>query len=264
METVATGIRERAATQYDTALQHLTGVDVDGSPEALHQYRVHLRKARSLLTLYRDALADTPAALLAQLLGEQARAANLARDLDVFWPSLDPGALKDEVGRLRQRTYRIFHAEAEQQQRDRELALWLLKLSWPCDGRVLAPETERVRQHLKSRIEHQCQRLLNRSSTPQWHRLRILIKRWRYLETLCGEPSQLALLKEGQTLLGDFNDLCSQRILLKPLQAGKGKAARQARQYRAELKAAQMTQKNALDDWIQHLLMKNSADAPIR
>ncbi len=263
MTALCDGIRVRVAEQYARAQQMLQAVDVEGDPEALHQYRVSLRRARSLLTLYRASLDGTPAAAIASSLSEQAAIANLARDLDVFWPTLADGPLKDRVAALRRDAYQAFVTASQAQERERALVHELLQLSWPESDRSLVQETARVRSALVAKIERQCQRLQSQNSTRQWHRLRILIKRWRYLENLCGDDADVSQLKTGQTLLGDFNDLCCQLTLLKRLQRCDERCAKAAKQARVALKGAKEAKKVELDHWIHTLVAKKGADKPL-
>ncbi|MBY6185074.1 CHAD domain-containing protein [Marinobacter hydrocarbonoclasticus] len=259
MALLSEGIRTRVSAQYQRALTLLADIDVTGDPEALHQYRVSLRKARSLLTLFRAPLRETPAGLISEMLAEQASIANLARDLDVFWPQLADGALKRRIGQWRTDAYEAFIAASTEQERDREVVQWLLMLNWPCNGRSLEEETGRVRDELLVNIERQCERLMMSASSRQWHRLRILIKRWRYLESLCGAPADLSSLKAGQTLLGEFNDLCCQRKLLKCLQKEAALCPTEARQLRQTLKQAKWDKKTELDHWLHGMVAKKGA-----
>lgn len=262
MEALSAGIQARVAEQYVRAQRMLAEVDVDASPEALHQYRVSLRKARSLLTLYRLSLEHTPAALVAEMLAEQATIANRARDLDVFLTTLPEGKLRDRVGEMRREAYDDFANEAKQQARDRAVVQWLLSSNWAeaenCCG--LDEETDKVRASLLAKIGRQCLRLQSRPSSRQWHRLRILVKRWRYLESLCGANGEISHLKAGQTLLGDFNDLCCQITLLKRIEQGDDACRKEAKRTRKALKLAKSEKKGELDHWIKALVVKKGAD----
>ncbi|MBY5992026.1 CHAD domain-containing protein [Ferrimonas balearica] len=245
-EDTVVAVQKRAGRQFTRALQHLPDIDVDGDPEALHQYRVALRKARTLLTLFAGPLIGTPAAALVVSLGQQARVANRARDLDVFVPAQPSGALKDHLARLRRQVHQSLQHDLSALERERALCEALFALPWPAGECPFDGAAQAADQTLEAAILAQGRRALDRGRARDWHRLRILVKRQRYLRSLCFEVEDQLEVKAWQDRLGAYNDLCCQRALLKPLARGGESTAASAAKLRQHLKRQGRAQKRAL------------------
>ncbi|WP_282755841.1 CHAD domain-containing protein [Desulfuromonas thiophila] len=198
----------------------LTGDD----PEALHQYRVALRKARSLLRLFRRQLGPV-AALLARQLAQTAQMSNGLREIDVLlhdwagWSERLPAELQPAAGGVRLNL---------QAQRDvalqsfrRQLATLPAPLELLADSldpneradRPLKKPLRRVFRQQKRRLKRARRQLTAASPAADFHRARIAGKRLRYLLELFAEvrpPRQnrrrIERLRQLQDLLGQLQD----------------------------------------------------------
>ena len=77
-------LRAVADGTLDIASKQVDGIIADYDTEFLHDYRVCIRRVRSLLTTIKTVLAPATLAELKTQLGNMARATNELRDLDVY------------------------------------------------------------------------------------------------------------------------------------------------------------------------------------
>jgi CHAD domain-containing protein/CYTH domain-containing protein len=205
------------------------GHHVGGSDDAavLHEFRVALRRLRSLIRVYGPLLEDVIRLRLRRELRRVARATNASRDLDVKleWLSTQKAALRprDEVG-LR---WLIGQLEEARRQADAEahalIARRLDRVVGDVGQRVarlgrrtgspesLAPVTAHLLQDLAREIEKHLDKVRTIEDQLEAHAARIAGKRVRYLlEPLSGlAPTAgplIARLKELQDLLGEMHD----------------------------------------------------------
>lgn len=227
------------------------GLIADIDSEFAHQYRVNLRKARSLLSLFKRALAPERYRELRQELRKMAQATNRLRDLDVFLLAEDdyramlpkqfqPGldSLFKRLRRRRQSTWRnVAETLAEEAYGEKIIRLEKL-LKNPPDF-----STRRSRNPIKKQVSRNIlaqYRAMQRdgrridAATPdeQIHKLRIEAKKLRYLLELFAElfPRDLVrqlikALKRLQDNLGRFNDYSSQCFFLAQLMRTPGTTA---------------------------------------
>lgn len=222
-------------------------------PECLHQYRVLLRRLRSLVSQMRRVLPDAVTGALRESLRDLARRTGRLRDLDVLllaepaYRRMVPEALQPplskaflaarrrrglERGRfvlyLRSSRYAARMAALQQ-----VIAL-ALEDTLPVEAGV--PIGRLVRKRLRRqyrRIRREAAELPGTAPDAAYHRIRIRCKRVRYLldlfqEVLCGGPAAVLLkrLQALQEVLGAVNDLAVQRGHLEGLlAAGSGAPA---------------------------------------
>lgn len=225
MITLAEFIRKHAAEQLSIARAMERGVR-RGDVEALHDFRVALRRLRALLQAFRKALADTPAAAIEAELRAILKELGPARDTDV-WREFMIRRLKtdDPVAQS------LLEVPEQQKRQHREHVCQLLgSPRWrgvkrELDAlirRALAKPTGQLAQPLarpgRKAMKKAVRRVRRRSrgwpdlNPEEMHRLRIACRKARYLaEFLTPYGSRdlarlAARFKHLQDLLGDIHD----------------------------------------------------------
>jgi CHAD domain-containing protein len=219
-----------------------SGVVDDLDTEFLHDYRVSLRRVRSLLKLVKEVYPPHISASIRQQLSEFARRTNRLRDLDVFL--LKRNQYVDQVPRDRidalESMFRDLEAErAEQHQRISEhlqsegyrAAMGRLQESfeeskwWPVTANSHLPVGilgNRLVPRRYRRISRMITQITFESSDEELHEVRLQAKKFRYLLEFFGPLYDEALiesftkrLKKMQNMLGTFNDLAVQQDFLR-------------------------------------------------
>lgn len=228
----------RDARRYEESIVR----DID--PEALHQYRVTLRKARSLLRLLRNALLPEQVRGIDGRIRTFMQKTNELRDLDVHLQEFSqsrPGTSAEGLaaleGLVRSRRDAAF----------REMSVWLTSPQYREGIEFLEVELDRWISHGnepdagdegnpfiafitaaieggRRKLQHQIGKLTAQSDLEELHSLRIRGKRIRYLLELLpsmeadGEMKRLLRrLRNLQSALGTVNDLGVQEAFLASL-----------------------------------------------
>ncbi len=236
-EHTESALRTATRLLLKQARRYEAGIIADTDTEYLHQYRVNVRRARSLLSLLKQALPDQEGRELRQRLANMVRPTNALRDMDVFllqrsfYGGLLPQPFQSGLEMLFRET------EQQRQQVQQELAVYLTsedyqhdclwvdaQLKKPADfAAPLAPVP--LHQVASSKIFKTYKRICKLGSaitetTPdeQVHDLRLDCKKLRYLldffaalypqEQISRHTKALKVL---QTILGDFNDYAVQQ-----------------------------------------------------
>ncbi len=222
----------------DLAIRNMPGIIDDVDTEFLHDYRICLRKMRSVLSLVKDVYPREETRRMREILGDLARHTNRLRDLDVYllarneYRTLLPPLLRPTLDGL----FDDFTAE-----RKRELRRVVSTLRGPATRKLLHELSELIsptRNHSSSKNAElpvgplvfqsifkrykKIRRLSRgiRSETPDEaiHQIRIECKKLRYLlefftELIPGEEmaETLKLLRRLQNRLGEFNDASVQQ-----------------------------------------------------
>lgn len=203
---------------------------LEGDVECLHQMRVGVRRLRALLTGVQswDAMPGGTAGRLRWLGQELGR----ARNWDVFLASTLPG-----FGGASQPVEEMVRKLAAQQHADirhvlegercralmDELALWSGERLWRDPGRI-QPWDKDARKIGRALVRQARERVarrlrqLDKSRSGSLHRLRIAVKKERYMREFFGTGERLAVLSEAQEKLGGVNDARIARDLLRDLQ----------------------------------------------
>ncbi len=220
---------DRIQDEWRLARQYERGTRQDVDTECLHQYRVHLRRVRSLVASGEPWARLPEGRRLKAVLGELQRRTNELRDLDVLLldlPALAAGLPWDEGRRLTEwKSGLLNRRNAEWRQvkswlESREYGALILEVERLfVDLDVLGePMTtlELARQGLLKAVRglRKGLKAARRAQTDEaFHEVRTRAKKLRYaLEGLAGLGSQgtvrtcLALLKEAQDGLGRFQD----------------------------------------------------------
>lgn len=231
-------ILRQLADALDRALPGvLAGVD----PEALHDYRVAVRRTRSALSLLRAAAACPDRPHFAAGFRQLGLLTGPLRDLDVYLIGFPdylaslPAAQRDDLVPLRAhltQAQRLAHQELATALTHDDvrglLADWRAWVDRPvsvkADGEAGWPiervGRKRIRRALRATLEEGV-RLTDASPDEALHGLRKTCKKLRYLleffrgvfgEARSGPP--IKALKRLQNVLGTFNDLCVHRTAL--------------------------------------------------
>jgi len=229
------------ATILTIAESNRAGIMADLDTEFLHDYRICLRKARSLLGLVKNVYPAGETERFRNQLGELARATNRLRDLDVYaltyYDHLEnlPTPLHKGLARIFSR----FSAERKREQRRISTHLQDHAGSSPLND--IIAEISNVSGHADSaaafqqigplvfkgilkryrKIKAIAETITPETSDETLHQLRIACKKLRYLMEFFNElfpPDESQLLQRQlrrlQGALGDFNDSSVQQEFL--------------------------------------------------
>lgn len=167
---------------------------------ALHEVRVALRKARTLLRPFR---AGAEVASLLAAMQAFARQTGQPRDDEVLLGELVRLGLPRLAARRRPAVVRARQALADSP------ALAAIRAQWPPVMAALAADDRRPRlSHAGVHRARQAVRAVLKAPSPDLHEVRLAIKRLRYrLQADPAAPaSLLAALRQLQTLLGNWHD----------------------------------------------------------
>jgi len=262
------------------------GLIADIDTEFAHQYRVNLRKARSLLSLFKKELSPERYRAIRSPLKSMAKATNLLRDLDVFLLDQDdylamlpekfqPGLeiLFKRLKRRRRQVWRKVTATfAGENYREKAEQLENL-INEPPNLSTLhsqIPIKQRVSRKILSQY-HKIQRHGARidATTPdeQVHELRIEAKKLRYLLELFAElfsqdqmRQLIKALKRLQDNLGRFNDYSSQCLFLENLIRGAGTKTAERDAISGLIAVLYIKQKNERDQVVDMISAFSSAE----
>ncbi|MBT1064556.1 CHAD domain-containing protein [Bowmanella sp. Y26] len=214
------------------------GIILDVDNEYLHQYRVNMRKARSLLSLCKGIFVETQQRSFAQKLTEWMQQTNALRDLDVHLQDLSnyklilPAHLQSQADELQRRLHdkrksalrsvkRLL--DSSRYQRERQALLEeTSRLTLGPKGHKHAYQYGRKRLFKQlGKIFTLANRLDEQSPDNDLHQLRIALKKARYLAEFF-QPTKTTkpLLKLTSWLkrltqdFGQFNDACVQQLAL--------------------------------------------------
>lgn len=208
---------------------NLPGV-LAGDVESLHQMRVGVRRLRALLSATQswDPMPEGTAGKLRWFGIELGR----ARNWDVFLESTLPGLggssqPVEAMARELAAKQRVHVQHLLQGSRCRalfdELALWSAERLWRDPARI-QPWDKDARKVARSLVRKARERVrkrvrqLDAAQAGSLHRLRIAVKKERYVREFFGADSRLPLLSDAQDRLGQLNDGRVARDLLRALQ----------------------------------------------
>jgi CHAD domain-containing protein len=225
-------------TMLEIAVRNVPGILSDLDTEFLHDYRICLRKIRSVLSLVKGVYPSDGTRRMRKILGDLARQTNRLRDLDVYLLAQDEylGLLPPELRPALEGMFEDFSAE-----RDIEIQHTTLKIRAHSSRKLLrkmavyfseetmhkpSPSAEIPVGPLVFRCVYKRYRKIHEiaagigAETPDEvvHQLRIECKKLRYLMEFFSEliPEEeaalmLKMLKRLQGRLGDFNDASVQQ-----------------------------------------------------
>ena len=253
------GLRDNALlllrTFLEVARANEAGIVADIDSEFLHDYRVALRKLRSLLSLLKGVFELGEVTRLKEQLGAVMRTTNGLRDLDVYLlrraeyyrlvpPSTHGGLqlLFDDLGRQRRDEHkRVAGVMAGKAYKRRMADIGKLLLAG--DGLKAGPLAQATSRDAAARLilkryRRVCKvgrRLDHTTPDESIHELRIHCKKLRYLMEFFGSlfaeeevRGLVRALKQLQETLGSFNDLSVQQRFLATLLAGEGSGGARA------------------------------------
>lgn len=208
---------------------NLPGV-LAGDVESLHQMRIGVRRLRALLSAVQpwDAMPEDIVDKLRWLGQELGR----ARNWDVFLESTLPGlgGASQPVVAMARELCQQQHGHVREVLRGprcqalmEELALWSLERLWRDPARIQAWDkdarriTRALLRQARGRVARQVRRL-DAARPASLHRLRIAVKKERYLREFFKTGHRLKVLSDAQEKLGGLNDGRVARDLLRALQ----------------------------------------------
>ncbi|MEQ1815790.1 MAG: CHAD domain-containing protein [Nitrosomonas sp.] len=229
-------VRAMATAMFDQTKLYVGGVIADTDTEFLHQFRVNVRKLRSLISLLKQALPTSMLDTLKPRLSSIACKTNKLRDLDVFILAQDsyramlPANFESGLNEL----YRLI--EKQRKQEKDKLARYLSSTEYKNDVTACAAELSQssafqtpmaskpVLQAVKKLLLKRYHKMLamsaainSQSADEKIHELRIEFKKLRYLIEFFVDllPKKrtgkiVSEIKKIQTVLGDYNDYCIQ------------------------------------------------------
>jgi CHAD domain-containing protein len=226
------GARLLARSYLDAAAEARPRLDDRDDKEALHDFRVALRRLRSCLRAYRGELAGSLDDKLAKRLARLARATGPARDAEVQLEWLRESAqqglaaahragLKWLIARLEERTSEAWHRLGKELARDFDpfesglrRALSVYRAEVHLDGGprpTFAGATAAVLERQRGRLGGRLSAVRGPGDVARAHRARIEAKRLRYLldplaKELPGAEKVIKRLKGLQDLLGELHD----------------------------------------------------------
>ncbi len=224
------------------------GLIADIDSEFAHQYRVNLRKARSLLSLFKKDLSPERFRAIQLPLKNMAKNTNLLRDLDVFLldqddylamlPEQFQSGLEALFKRLKRRRRQVWRkvtailAGKDYREKTKQLERLINEPPEFSTSRSQAPIKKRVCRKILSqydKIQRHGAHIDATTPDEQIHELRIEAKKLRYLLELFAELFSkdqvrrlIKALKRLQDNLGRFNDYSSQCLFLEILIPGVG------------------------------------------
>ncbi|MCH6255021.1 CHAD domain-containing protein [Puniceicoccaceae bacterium K14] len=239
-QSVHDAVSEITRTMIDISRATEAGIIEDTDTEFLHDYRVAVRKLRSVLKLIKGAFLNEDTKRLKDIFGDFARKTNRLRDLDVYllneqtYRSQIPDALKPGLNKM----FSDFQKERSLQLRSirRHLKSKTYQSSIEAQRNWLESAASSEGARAKLPIKQVCSKEIFKhfklipktgvsinDSTPdeEVHELRIECKRLRYLLELFSSlyaPSGIKFvskkLKRLQETLGNFNDYSVQQEFL--------------------------------------------------
>ncbi|MER2491823.1 CHAD domain-containing protein [Catenovulum sediminis] len=202
--------------------------------EAIHQYRVSLRKIRALLSLLKNEFPPTQYALLSHHLGFVARQTNELRDLDVFLDTQQTfyKAIKAKHHSCLKQLYS--EVGTQQKQYHKRIQNWFSSPQYKKKLDEIHHAFNLVSQQdtyktftlclhelvpeVYQKIVKKGQKIDTKSADKKFHQLRLKCKKLRYLseflQLLPNHKKAIKLqkkLKKLQNLLGQFNDYSVQK-----------------------------------------------------
>lgn len=232
--------RQMLAHMFNAARQHEYGILEDIDTEFLHDYRVSLRKSRSLLSLLKQAFPQDWYQPLKSQLSSLAQVTNTLRDLDVFlldrdhYSAMLPEQFSEGLARV------FSHVQKQRQLAQKQLVKKLQSNHYAAlcaETEALLTQSSAFSTELSSKpvgevalkyilkrygkIRRIGAEIGPRTPDTQVHALRIECKKLRYLLDFFAELFDtkrvnrlITSLKKLQNILGYFNDYSVQQIFL--------------------------------------------------
>ncbi|MBN2869316.1 MAG: CHAD domain-containing protein [Campylobacterales bacterium] len=191
-----------------------------GNSDDIHEFRVALRRIRSLIKLYLKTSIGFPAQLKAAV-----KATNPLRELDVLIESLDPSEYPKTYKRLKQMRHECFKEIFRQDFKKKTLQELHHYYDLLCGAHI-----ELSANHLMQTVEHRYEQSLStyekvdeNTSQKKLHALRVEFKNSRYgfeflrASGLSDEAGKIGQCKKFQNTLGAVQDAYNQIEWLKTL-----------------------------------------------
>ncbi|MCQ1060662.1 CHAD domain-containing protein [Photobacterium sp. DNB23_23_1] len=261
--------------EFEHARRHELGIIRDDHEEFIHQYRVALRRSRTLISLLKPLFRRQDKEILKDCLRQLMQHTNLVRDLDVFLINMEQYFSLLEHQHHKGLTRFFDDIQSQRRKALKFLKGWLKSSEYNSTCKQVLTQLENMRNNptvegqLESnstahsflwrqfkQIESQCHNIDANSDDTIIHQLRIDCKKFRYLLEyftpvlpIKETKLQVAQLKILQDRLGSFNDSSVQLDFFKhylteqKLKSGRYKAIEELIDIYADyhLKAKQLT-----------------------
>jgi CHAD domain-containing protein/CYTH domain-containing protein len=236
------GVRRLALTHLETARTARARLGSSDDPEALHDYRVALRRLRSCLRSYRRQLRSTVTRKSRRRVERLAHATNRSRDLEVHLEWLTAQEATAAAGDRPGITWLIGRLECARSRGWREM-LALDEARFPAmfdplhrqlsryrttvhlepdrERRTLVEVTGRRARAAARRLERRLGRIRDQTSEEEIHRARIAAKHLRYLlePFVARAPAGEAIIERLKSLQDAFGDVHDAHVFLLELDA---------------------------------------------
>ena len=250
-EPVELAVRQMSSQMLRVARDNEQGVIDDIDTEFLHQYRVSLRKTRSLINLMKKAFPIGTHSRLKELLGQLAGCTNQLRDMDVFLLGRDHyaqmlpknfdegfGKLYQLIGLDREKARKTVNSQFKSTDHDKAFKeVFSILEKDPVYENAFASQP--VLEAAKKKIIKRYHRIValgieidDNTPDEEVHQLRIECKKLRYMMEFFAElfPKKtikelIKTLKKLQTILGNFNDYSVQKEFLADYEKSHKKSA---------------------------------------
>jgi CHAD domain-containing protein/CYTH domain-containing protein len=246
------GARRLALTHLEAARAARARVAASADPEALHDYRVALRRLRSCIRSYRPELRSTVSRKSRRRLDRIARATNRSRDLEVHldWLAAQAAAaveperpgiewlsarLEDAQRREREAMLalddRLFPSLYERLSRQLQHYRLTVRLDQPEEPPMTATVAAQHLDLAARRLDERLRRIENEIGETEIHRARIAAKHLRYLlePFAAGLPGGDALIERLKGLQDGFGDVHDAHVFLPALRTAQADTERDLR-----------------------------------
>jgi len=246
------GARRLALTHLEAARAARARVAGSADPEALHDYRVALRRLRSCFRSYRPELRSTVSRQNRRRLDRIARATNRSRDLEVHldWLAAQAAAadeperpgiewLSARLGDAQRREraamlaldHRMFPSLYERLSRQLQHYRLTVRLDQPEEPPTTATVAARHLERAARRLDERLRRIEDETGETEIHRARIAAKHLRYLlePFVAGLPGAGALIERLKGLQDGFGDVHDAHVFLPALRTAQADTERDLR-----------------------------------
>ncbi len=200
---------------------YIKSYKISNDDESLHQIRVNIRKIRSLLSLHKELFQNHTVKKIELSLKEIVKTTNKKRDLDVFLHYLISkkfkneeflSYLKKEASKEHDKIMKLLNSKKFLQTLE-DIEFFILHLELYSFDSVRLPAIRYGKKKIKNskqKIKKDFKRLKNNTPIEKFHKVRIEIKRLRYLMEFYNIKKDIKSIVKHQNDFGKLNDFDKQ------------------------------------------------------